>query len=155
MWLTATLTFLLLTACAHTERIDQPQKLERVEAVQDDDVAVHEAVTIFITYYGTADMGKVADVVTPNFRDGKSKLEWAYYTGSLLAAFAYERLENEITQVVIDGDEAYVHVRATIETFIGLTEQDELFRVVKDSDGWKVDALEIVNEKIHKHSKEL
>jgi hypothetical protein len=108
---------------------------------------VLEPVQIFIIHYGS-DMGKVAEVVTDEFREGRSKDEWATRTGKMLKSYGYNRLTSEIRQTVKHEDLAYVHVRAKIDTMVGHVEHDELYRVVRDGDTWKIDALEVVNEDI-------
>ncbi len=112
-------------------------------------------VGIFIVYYGTPDMDRVAEVVTEDFRDGKSKAEWAATTSRLLKSIKYERLESDIRQVVLSEDTAYVHVRARVDTVAASAEHDELYRVIRDGDVWKIDALEVVNEDIEARMRQL
>jgi hypothetical protein len=115
---------------------------------------VLKPVQIFIEHYGK-DMEKVADITTLEFRDGKSKLEWAAFTGKMLESFGYERLQSDIKQTVRHDDLAYVHVRARVDTVAASAEHDELYRVIRDGDVWKIDALEVVNEDIEARLRQL
>ena len=111
-------------------------------------------VQIFITHYGS-DMRYVAEVVTEDFREGKSKDEWAARKGKMLESFGYKRLKSEIKQTLVHDDLAFVHVRAKIDTMVGHVEHDELYRVVRDGDKWKIDGLEVVNEDIKARMRQL
>ena len=112
-----------------------------------EDSEVLKPVQIFIEHYGL-DMDKVAEVVTDEFREGRSKDEWATRTGKILKSYGYNRLTSEIRQTVKHEDLAYVHVRAKIDTMVGHVEHDELYRVVNEDGIWKIDGLEVVNEDI-------
>ena len=105
-------------------------------------------VGIFIVYYGTEDMDKVAEVVTEDFRKGKSELEWATTTNRLLRSIKYERLENEIKGQILTEDKATILIRETIRTVAGKVEHDEVYRLIKREDTWLIDDLDVVNEKI-------
>ena len=100
-------------------------------------------------------MDKVAEVVTEDFRNGKSESEWATAIGRLLRGIRYERLESDIRQVVSDEDMAYVHVRATVDTAAGFAEHDELYRLEREGSKWKIDSLEVVNENIEERMERL
>ncbi len=107
-----------------------------------------EPVQIFIQYYGTSEMDRVAAVVTANFRDGKSESQWATFQGRLLKSMGYERLESEIKRVVVKDNTGHVHVRAKVDTLIGHVEHDEFYRVVQENSTWKIDAFEIIDQSI-------
>ena len=119
-----------------------------------DESQILEPVQIFIEHYGS-DMDKVAEFVTEDFREGKSKDEWATRKGKMLESFGYERLESEIKQTVVHGDLAFVHVRAKIDTMVGHVEHDELYRVVNEDGTWRIDGLEVVNEDIEARMRQL
>ena len=119
-----------------------------------EDSEVLKPVQIFIEHYGK-DMDKVAEVVTDEFREGRSKDEWATRTGKMLKSYGYRRLTSEIKQTVKHKDLAYVHVRAKIDTMVGHVEYDELYRIIRDGNTWKIDALEVVNEDIEARMRQL
>jgi hypothetical protein len=119
-----------------------------------DDSQVLEPVHIFTQYYGK-DMDKVAEITTNELRAGKSKSEWAAYTGKMLESFGYERIKSDVKQTVKHEDLAYVHVRAKIDTMVGHVEHDELYRVILDNGRWLIDALEVVNEDIEARMRQL
>ena len=107
-----------------------------------------EPVEIFDQYYGTDQMGKVAQVVTDDFRNGQSKSLWAANVSRQLRDIQYERLDSEIKGKILTDDKATILVRATVETVAGKVEHDEVFRLIRDGDTWLIDDLEVVNEDI-------
>ena len=110
-------------------------------------------VTIFSKNYGTEHMDKVADVVTPEFRNGKCKFSWSEDTFSVLDFLEYESLESEIMGYVMDESLGYVHVRAVISTVYARVEQEELYRMIRKEGDWLIDALEVFNEKVQGREK--
>ena len=133
--LLATLTILLLLTTPLYA--DWPEKSGILEPIQ-----------IFDQFYGTDQMGKVAQVVTDDFRDGKPKSEWAAEVSRQLRDIQYERLDSEIKGKILTDDKATILVRATIGTMAGKVEHDEVFRLVRDGDTWLIDEIEVVNEYI-------
>ena len=107
-----------------------------------------EPVKIFDQYYGKDQIGKVAQVVTDEFRDGKPKSDWAAEVSRQLRDFRYERLGSEIMGVVTSGDTATVLVRVEINSLVGPVEHDEIFRLIRDGETWLIDEIEVVNEYI-------
>lgn len=112
-----------------------------------------DPVQIFIQYYGTSEMDRVAAVVTANFRDGKPESQWASFQGKLLKSMGYERLESEIKRILVKDNIGHVHVRAKVDTLIGHVEHDEFYRVVQENSMWKIDAFEIIDQSVEEKMK--
>lgn len=110
--------------------------------------AVLVPIHVFVEYYQPGGLEVVAPYVTPHFRRQQSRLEWIAYVDGMLESFGYKRISSEVVDVAIDNDLAVVKVHTQIETIFGNVRQDEIFRVVLDSDGWKIDGLQIVDEVI-------
>ena len=130
--LTILLLLLLITSPLHA---DWPEESGILEPVQ-----------IFDQHYGTDQMNKVAQVVTDDFRDGKSKPEWTADVSRQLREIRYERMDSEIRGVVSNEDTATVLMRVNIGSLVGPVEHDEVFRLVRDEDRWLIDELEVSNE---------
>lgn len=105
-------------------------------------------VEIFLEGYGTAKMDAAAEVVTENFRDDKPASVWVYDTWTSLDNLEYERLENEIVESAIEGDQAIVQVHTTIITVAGEVEQDELYHLIQQDDDWLIEDMRVTNEKV-------
>ena len=67
------------------------------------DSGILEPIKIFDQYYGTADMDRVADVVTSDFRDGKPKTLWVSDAWQALKELGYERLGTEVLVIKTRG----------------------------------------------------
>ena len=119
------------------------------------DSGILEPIKIFDQYYGTADMDRVADVVTSNFRDGKPKTLWVSETWQILQELGYERLGSEVLDTEVKGDVGLVRLRAKNQTAVGVVKQDEVFSLVKDGGIWLIDDLQIMNEELEAEKEEL
>jgi PBP1b-binding outer membrane lipoprotein LpoB len=117
----------------------------RTESKKD---AILKPIYIFVENYQPGGIEAVAPYVTPHFRRQQSRLEWIAYVESMLDSFGYRRISSEVIDVAVDNDLAVVKVHTQIDTIFGNVRQDEIFRVVLDSDGWKIDGLQIVDEVI-------
>lgn len=116
--------------------------------IEDKNDAILEPIYVFIEHYQPGGIEAVAPHVTPHFRRQKSRLEWIAYVETMLDSFGYKRISSEVIDVAVDGDLAVVKAHTEILTIFGNVKQDEIFRVVLDSDGWKIDGLQIVDEVI-------
>ena len=132
---------LLLTSPLHADWTEESGILEPVE--------------IFDQYYGTDQIGKVAQVVTDDFRNGQPESEWTAEVSRQLRDIQYERLDSEIKGIVTSGDTATVLVRVEINSLVGPVENDEVFRLIRDGDTWVIDEVEVVNEDIKPHGIEI
>lgn len=83
-----------------------------------------EPVKIFDRYYGTEQMSKVTQVVTDDFRKGKSKSDWTANVSRQLRDIQYERLDSEIKGQIVSEGMATILMMATIRTVAGKVEQD-------------------------------
>jgi hypothetical protein len=110
--------------------------------------AVLVPIHVFVEHYQPGGIETVAPYVTPHFRRQQSRLEWIAYAETMLESFGYRRISSVVTDIAIDNDLAIVKVHTQIETIFGNVKQDEIFRLVLDSDGWKIDGLQIVDEVI-------
>jgi hypothetical protein len=93
-------------------------------------------------------MHKVAQVVTDDFRDGKSKPAWTADVSRQLRDIQYERLHREVKGQILTDDKATILMRTTIGTVAGKVEHDEVYRLIRKEDTWLVDEVEVSNEKI-------
>ena len=116
--------------------------------IQQQEEAVLIPVHVFIVNYQPGSIATVAPYVTPHFRRQQSRLEWIAHVEGMLESFGYERLDSEVTDLAFDGEMAVVTAQTKISTIFGKVAQKEVFRVVLDSDGWKIDGLQIVDEVI-------
>ena len=107
-----------------------------------------QVVNAFCAQYGGPHMDAIAGRTTARFRDNRPRSVWVLDTWRTLHQLAYERLDATISGVKTDGDKAAVVLTATIGTHAGRTTHKEIYYLIKKSEAWLIDELEIIDEDV-------
>ena len=107
-----------------------------------------QVVNEFCARYGGPDMDTIAGRTTARFRDNRPESVWVLETWRTLHQLAYERLDETVSGVKTDGDKAAVVLTATIGTQAGRSTHKEIYYLIKKSEAWLIDELEIIDEDV-------
>ncbi len=125
---------LLIASCSipiHTKPAQTPMQIART----------------FLATYGTSEIGRIAEHTTAAFRGGRPKEVWVLKTWELLRQLHYRHPSGQIVKEMIDKDRAVVIVDSRIETAVGITNQREVYLLIRTPKGWKLDDLIVDEEK--------
>lgn len=99
----------------------------------------------FEVYPGNIELA--AELTTTAFREGASKEEWIATRGPYLRNLQLKYVRTNIAHEKMVGEEAHVIVHAHIVTLMGDQPQDELYVLLKNSEGrWVIDQVEVYTE---------
>jgi len=114
-----------------------------------------EVVKLFSSYYGGAQMDKMADFTTGHFRDDKPKSVWVVDTWKTLRQIDYKRVYDSIADTKVKSGRAVVILNTKIETLAGETTQKEIYYLIKEGKQWLIDELRVTEEDVDITAKEM
>lgn len=94
---------------------------------------------------------QAAEMTTTAFREGASKEDWIATRKPFLQNLRMKYVRAKIAHYEMVGEEAHVIVHAHITTIMGDQPQDELYILIKNSEGrWVIDSVEIYTESFNR-----
>lgn len=99
----------------------------------------------WVSLYGR-DTAKAALLTTKRFREGEEPSAWVERANRALKHVGYEHRGGQVSKVEIRGKTATVYFNAKILTNVGITEQTEIYTLIREGEHWFIDALTIGDE---------
>jgi hypothetical protein len=106
-----------------------------------------DVVLLWTEVYGI-DFDRASDLTTLNFREGKTKKDWAAQASKILKAAKYRHLGGKVIAEKIEGIQALIILDASIDTIAGGAKQKELYELQSVDGHWLINDIIVKEEEV-------